>query len=138
MRVLRDVRTFWPALIVVAALAGGRGMAQTPSSSPNAINYAAFPISVAAGTYDLYSVVVDFPPGSGTFRHVHGGPVVVTVISGELVLQRAGAERVLKPGESVIENPGDVHALLNRSGAPARMAAGELIPKGAPETTVVK
>jgi len=62
----------------------------------------------------------------------------VTVISGELVLQRSVGERILKPGESVIENPGDVHALINRSGEAARIAASELIPKGAAETTVVR
>jgi quercetin dioxygenase-like cupin family protein len=131
-------RSVGVAVLVVVAVAGGPGMAQSPASSPIATNYAAFPISVAAGTYDLYAVVVDFPPGSGTLRHIHGGPVVVTVITGELLLERAGGERVLKPGDSIIENPGDVHALVNRSGASARMAASELIPKGAAETTVVK
>ena len=95
-------------------------------------------LGIAAGTYDLYAFVVEFPPGSGTPRHIHGGPVVVTVISGELVLQRSVGERILRAGDSVIENPGDVHALINRSATAARIAASELIPKGAAETTIVK
>jgi quercetin dioxygenase-like cupin family protein len=139
MRIVSYGRTACAALVVAITVAGGPGMAQTPATAPIATNFVAFPIAVSAGTYDLYAVVVDFPPGSATLRHVHGGPVVVTVITGELVLQRAtGGERVLKSGDSIIENPGDVHALLNRSGASARIAASELIPKCAAETTVVK
>jgi quercetin dioxygenase-like cupin family protein len=118
----------------IGTVATGRG---TPAAVA-VVTSAAFPVAVAAGTYDLYAFVVEFPPGSATPRHIHGGPVVVTVISGELVLQRSVGERILKAGESVIENPGDVHALINRSGTAARIAASELIPKGAAETTVVK
>jgi quercetin dioxygenase-like cupin family protein len=54
----------------------------------------------------------------------------VTVISGELVLQRSVGERILRTGESVIENPGDVRALLNRSATAARIVASELIREG--------
>jgi quercetin dioxygenase-like cupin family protein len=127
--------------LAVLAVTVSIGTVATGQGTPAAVavvTSAAFPVAVAAGTYDLYAFVVEFPPGSGTPRHIHGGPVVVTVISGELVLQRSVGERILKAGESVIENPGDVHALINRSGTPARIAASELIPKGAAETTVVK
>ena len=128
------------ALAVVAQTAsiGSVATGQGAQATVAVVTSAAFPVGVAAGVYDLYAFVVEFPPGSGTPRHVHGGPVVVTVISGELVLQRSVGERILKAGESVIENPGDVHALINRSTTAARIAASELIPKGAAETTVVK
>jgi quercetin dioxygenase-like cupin family protein len=128
-------------LLAVVAITASIGTVATGQGTPMTVavvTSAAFPIAVAAGTYDLYAFVVEFPPGSGTPRHIHGGPVVVTVISGELVLQRSVGERILRAGESVIENPGDVHALINRSAAAARIAASELIPKGAAETTVVK
>jgi quercetin dioxygenase-like cupin family protein len=62
----------------------------------------------------------------------------VTVVTGQLMLERAGRERVVKAGESFLETPGDVHALSNRTAVPARISAAELIPEGAAETTVVK
>lgn len=125
------------AILAVGPVIGAVTANQHPYS-PATVTVAAFPIPVTAGVYDLYEFVVDFPPGSATARHVHGGPVLVTVITGQLVLQRAGGERVVKAGESFLEVPGDVHALVNRSPAPARIGAAELIPKGAAETTVVK
>ena len=126
------------AVVPVTASIGSVATGQGAQAAVAVVTSAAFPVGVAAGVYDLYAFVVEFPPGSGTPRHVHGGPVVVTVISGELVLQRSVGERILKAGESVIENPGDVHALINRSATTARIAASELIPKGTAETTVVK
>lgn len=135
----RRSRVVLGALAVFAAGAaiGAVAARQTPASTHTAA-VAMYPISVTAGTYRLYDFVVDFPPGSATPRHVHGGPVVVTVVTGQLVLERAGGAKVIKTGESFIEEPGDVHALANRSHAPARIAAAELIPQGAEETTVVK
>jgi quercetin dioxygenase-like cupin family protein len=126
------------AIVAGTASIGTVATGQGRPAAVAVVTSAAFPVAVTAGAYDLYAFVVEFPPGSSTPRHIHGGPVVVTVISGELVLQRSVGERILKAGESVIENPGDVHALLNRSAAAARIAASELIPKGAAETTVVK
>jgi quercetin dioxygenase-like cupin family protein len=139
MRV-RRLRTASCALVLVAVTASIGTVATGQGTLPTVavVTSAAFPVSVTAGAYDLYAFVVEFPPGSGTPRHIHGGPVVVTVISGELILQRSVGERILRAGESVIENPGDVHALINRSATIARIAASELIPKGAAETTVVK
>ena len=92
------------ALAVVAQTAsiGSVATGQGAQATVAVVTSAAFPVGVAAGVYDLYAFVVEFPPGSGTPRHVHGGPVVVTVISGELVLQRSVGERILKAGESVI------------------------------------
>lgn len=137
---LNSLRGASCALAVVAVTASMGTVATGQGAPPTVavVTSAAFPVAVAAGTYDLYAFVVEFPPGSGTPRHVHGGPVVVTVISGELVLQRSVGERILRAGDSVIENPGDVHALINRSATAARIAASELIPKGAAETTIVK
>jgi len=126
------------AAVAMTASIGTVATAQGTPAAVAVVTSAAFPVAVAAGTYDLYAFVVEFPPGSGTPRHIHGGPVVVTVISGELVLQRSVGERILRAGDSVIENPGDVHALINRSATAARIAASELIPKGAAETTIVK
>lgn len=137
MNIRRRVVVWAAAVLAVGAVLGavtlGRGQ-----PSPSTVTMAAYPISVTAGGYKLYDFVVDFPPGSATPRHVHGGPVVVTVITGQLVLERTGGARVVKTGESFLEVPGDVHALMNRGATPARISAAELIPEAAAETTVVK
>jgi quercetin dioxygenase-like cupin family protein len=93
---------------------------------------------VKAGAYDLVTVVFDFAPGSGVPKHVHGGPVVVTVLSGEMTLQQGGGEKVVKAGESWTEKPGDVHAVVNKSEGITRVAVSLLLPKGAAATTLVK
>jgi quercetin dioxygenase-like cupin family protein len=129
---------FWALLVLIASAVIGAVTAGRGHPSPTTVTVAAYPISVTAGAYRIYDFVVDFPPGGVTPRHVHGGPVVVTVIAGQLVLQRAGGERVVKAGESFLEDPGDVHALVNRGAVPARISAAELIPNGAAETTVVR
>jgi quercetin dioxygenase-like cupin family protein len=134
----RRVFTWGVAGILAAALAGGAATARQGHPSTHTVAVAAYPVAVATGAYKIYDFVVDFPPGSETPRHVHGGPVVVTVVTGQLVLERAGRERVVKAGESFLETPGDVHALSNRTAAAARISAAELIPEGAAETTVVK
>jgi Cupin domain len=138
IRVPRSPVVLRALAVLVAGSAIGAGTAGQAPPSPAAAATAAFPISVTDGLYDLYDFVVDFPPGSATARHVHGGPVVVTVITGQLVLERAGGDRIVKAGESFLEVAGDVHALVNRSATPARIVAAELIPKGAAEATVVK
>jgi len=97
-----------------------------------------FPISAAAGEYELVNQVLDLPPGAGVANHTHGGPMVVTVISGELTLIEAGTESLVKPGESWTENVGYVHAVANRGNTTVRLALGYLIPKGAARTTMVK
>jgi quercetin dioxygenase-like cupin family protein len=124
--------------VLAAALAAGAATAAQGPPSTHTVAVAAYPVAVASGAYKIYDFVVDFPPGSETPRHVHGGPVVVTVISGQLVLERGGRARVVKAGESFLETPGDVHALSNRTAVPARISAAELIPEGAAETTIVK
>jgi quercetin dioxygenase-like cupin family protein len=74
--------------------------AQTNMSAPVNIVLQSFPITVAAGDYELISQVLDLPAGSGIPNHMHGGPVAVTVITGEVTLIEVGSERLVKSGES--------------------------------------
>lgn len=139
MRIQRCRVFTWGVLGMLAvALAAGAATARQGHPSTHTVVVAAYPVAVSTGAYKIYDFVVDFPPGSETPRHVHGGPVVVTVVTGQLTLERAGRERVVNAGESFLETPGDVHALSNRTAVPARISAAELIPVGAAETTVVK
>ena len=121
-----------PGIIVTAAVA------QTGAPGPVNVVLQAFPITVAAGDYELINQVLDLPVGSGVSNHFHGGPVVVTVISGEVTLIEAGGERVVKSGESWTESVGYVHAVANKGTSSARVVASYLVPKGAARTTMVK
>lgn len=88
--------------------------------------------------YDLLTIIMDFPSGAGVPRHIHGGSVLVTVLSGEITLKEKGGEMVKKTGESWTEKPGDEHAVVNAGTATVRVVVTMLLPKGAEATTVVK
>ena len=120
-----------PGIVTVAK-------AQTDTPAPVNIVLQSFPITVAAGDYELINQVLDLPAGSGVPNHMHGGPVVVTVITGEVTLIQAGSERVVKSGESWTESVGYVHAIANRGTSTARVVASYLIPKRAARTTIIK
>ena len=112
--------------------------AQTDTPAPVNIVLQSFPITVAAGDYELINQVLDLLAGSSVPNHMHGGPVVVTVIAGEVTLMEAGREQVVKSGESWTESVGYVHAIANRGTSTARVVASYLIPKGAARTTIIK
>lgn len=124
--------------LVISGIMIAAAVAQT--AAPALSNFAlySFPIAVAAGDYDLINQVLDLPPGSGVPNHSHGGPVVVTVIAGEVTLIEGGGERVVKSGESWTESVGYVHAVTNKGASTARVVASYLIPKGVARTTPVK
>jgi quercetin dioxygenase-like cupin family protein len=132
-----------PALLFagIVILAGTgtavRAVAQGPMPEPTGIARATFPINSEGREYDLNTYVLDFAPGAGVPPHFHGGPVVVTVLQGEITLQEKGREDVIRAGESWTENPGDVHAVINQGTVNCRVVASMLLPKGAKETTLV-
>lgn len=128
------------ALILWAAISGLGTVAvgQAGPAGPATVSQAAFPLTVKAGAYDLITVVFDFAPGSGVPKHVHGGPIVATVVSGEMTLQQGGEEKVIKAGKSWTEKTGDVHAVVNKSAGITRVVVSLLLPKGATATTLIK
>ncbi|MBI5674752.1 MAG: cupin domain-containing protein [Nitrospirae bacterium] len=103
---------------------------------PNEISKASFPLVVKTGDYDLLTIVLDFPTGSGFLPHSHGGYVLATVLEGEMTLQDKGAERKVKAGESWTENPGDVHSVINQGTVNTRVVVAMLLPKGSSATTM--
>jgi len=105
---------------------------------PVVVSQAKFPISLQSGEYELQSVILDFAPGVGMSQHMHGGHVVVVVLSGSMILKEKGTERVIKTGGSWTENPGDLHAVMNAGKTKTRVAVSVLLPKGAEFTTMVK
>jgi quercetin dioxygenase-like cupin family protein len=85
----------------------------------------------------LVQVILEFAPGAGVPLHHHGGPVVVTVLMGEITLRESGTERTVKAGESWTEQPGAPHAAFNKSSGVLRVAVSVLLPKGAEVTTLL-
>jgi quercetin dioxygenase-like cupin family protein len=89
-----------------------RAVGQAPAPTPVQVSLMSFPITVTAGDYALVNQVLDLPPGSGVPLHYHSGPVVVTVVTGELTLVDAAGERIVRAGESWTEKAGDKHAIM--------------------------
>jgi quercetin dioxygenase-like cupin family protein len=120
----------------VAAADEKGGQAAIPG--PTVVSQAKYPLNVGSGEYDLITRIQEFPAGAGVANHMHGGHVLVTVLSGEMTLREKGTEKIVKAGESWTESPGDVHAVVNAGTTTARVVATFLLPKGAEMTTFVK
>jgi quercetin dioxygenase-like cupin family protein len=96
-----------------------------------------FPLGVAAGEAKLVNVIVDFAPGAATPQHVHGGPVLATVLSGTVTVHNPGETHVYRTGESWTEFPNNPHHAVNEGAEPARISVAAILPKGAPLTSPV-
>jgi quercetin dioxygenase-like cupin family protein len=82
---------------------------------------------------------VTIPPGGNEGRHLHSGPLVLRVISGELTLDYEGkATKTYKPGDSFTVETGKQHEGHNRGTVPMVAIAAFVTPKGAPITTQVQ
>jgi quercetin dioxygenase-like cupin family protein len=125
------------ALLAPLALVGAvRGQEMPPG--PTVPFEGSYPVTVAAGEYDLVYLVLDFAPGSAIPFHFHGGPAAVVGMEGELTLRPEGAaEKKLRPKDVVNESMGAKHEMLNISNSLARISAAILLPKGAELTTVL-
>lgn len=127
--------------VLAAWILGGfvtRAAGQAPPTTPVQVSLMSFPITVTAGDYALVNQVLDLSPGSGTPLHYHSGPVVVTVVTGELTLVDEAGERIVRAGGSWTEKAGDKHAIVNKSAGTVRVVSSALFPKGVARTTVVK
>ncbi len=86
----------------------------------------------------VITIVLDFAPGAWTPAHWHGGPLLVTVIEGELAMRQQGTERTFKAGELWIEYPGVVHAAGNKTSGTATVVVTFLMPRGGRLTSLVQ
>jgi quercetin dioxygenase-like cupin family protein len=104
---------------------------------PAAVPAAQNPVAELAGEFEVVQLIVDFPAGTWTPSHTHGGMLLVTVTAGELTVRdEQGAERVYKTGESFTETPGPFLEIGNAGESLASVATVALLPKGAKLTTV--
>ena len=91
-----------------------------------------------AGEFEVIDLILEFPPGSVTPSHIHGGPGMATVLEGEVVFTTEGkAGQVTRPGEFYLDVAGSVHTAANQTDRPARVSYVILLPKGAAVTTVM-
>jgi quercetin dioxygenase-like cupin family protein len=83
-------------------------------------------------------LVVDFPPGAWTSWHTHGGQAINLVLEGEITLRHADEERPYRAGQAWTDSTGQVHAAGNSGSGKARLLTNFLLPRGAPQITVVQ
>jgi quercetin dioxygenase-like cupin family protein len=104
---------------------------------PTLVHHSSIEVERPAGALQLVHLVLDFDPGVWTPRHMHGGEELVTLTTGELILQRRGETQVFTAGESWLNSSGLVHAAGNEGASLAQAVASFLLPAGRPLTTVV-
>ena len=139
MKVLKQL--LFPALMMflwISVAAADEKGGQAAKPGPTEVSQAKYSLTVGSGEYDLITRILDFAAGAWTANHMHGGNVLVTVVSGEITTREKGTEKIFKAGERWTESPGNVHAVGNAGTAPARVVAVFLLPKGAEVTTIVK
>jgi len=89
------------------------------------------------GPIDIATVHVTFQPGGSTGWHVHPGPALVTVKTGQLTLHRAKGctTRTFAAGQTFLEfGPKDVNLTRNETGGVTETVVTFLLPVGAPIT----
>jgi hypothetical protein len=89
------------------------------------------------GPIDVATVHVTFQAGGSTGWHVHPGPALVTVKTGQLTLHRAKGcrSRTLSAGQTFLEfGPRDVNLTRNETGGVTETVVTFLLPVGAPIT----
>jgi quercetin dioxygenase-like cupin family protein len=139
MRGIRILLTVAALLTPLLALGASGAIGAPAADAGPTISYqGTYPITVAAGDYDLTYLVLDFAPGAEIPLHYHGGPALIVGMEGMLTLRPEGQpEHMLMPGDVMNEKAGARHAMINTTNADTKVMAVVLLPKGAQLTTVV-
>ena len=131
---------WWTLAAGLVLVACGAGTAGNPVKAPPT-STVLFQMSVPNPTindgFDEIVQIFEFAPGSWTAMHSHGGPGLVTVVSGEVTERIGSSERVFKTGQSWTDGAGTAHQVGNTSGSTALTVATLMISKGAAVTTPV-
>ena len=125
-------------LVFSSAVMADEKTGTTATPGPNTVSQASSPITIQTGEYDLKTIILEFSPGVGMAKHMHGGHVLATVLQGEMTLNDKAGERILRAGESWTEGPGDQHSVVNAGTTAARVVVNMMLPKGAEPTTRIK
>jgi quercetin dioxygenase-like cupin family protein len=126
--------------VVVSALIGllpaGLAFGQELPPGTSTVFNKRFEAASVPGPIELIQVVLDLPPGAGLPSHMHGGQTFVTLVEGALTVREEGGERTYQAGETFVEQPGEVHSVVNPTSGTTRLLVSYVLPKGAPQTTV--
>ena len=77
----------------------------------------------------LRATEVDFAPGGTVGDHLHAGPGIRYLVSGELTMtDDSGKEQVVKKGEYFYESGDKSVKVINKGSAPAKLMVVELLP----------
>ena len=125
------------AFAVAATLVAGVAIGQQIAPGPVPRVQSTFAVESLPVPAQIVQAVLDFPAGTVVPPHVHGGAAYITIIEGELVVHGPDGANTYRSGDTLIEQPGQVYAAFNQTGATASLVVTYLIPKGAPTTTVV-
>jgi quercetin dioxygenase-like cupin family protein len=108
---------------------------QPAPATPNKTLYSFTLATSISGGYSLIQQVLDFAPGSQTLKHRHGGPGVITVIQGQVILNSDGIDKAYSVGDSFAEMPGQTLQAFNWGSSELILVATYLLPDGAQLTT---
>ncbi len=108
-----------------------RPSANVETASPKVVFEAWFPgLTIDAAFTDVL-LVRDFPKGSGTGVHQHGGPALIMTTDGAFTTHEENIDRRYTAGESFTEKLGHTHEGFNDEDTPARIIASYLLTEGA-------
>jgi quercetin dioxygenase-like cupin family protein len=135
-------------LALCVAIMAGAGLKTTALGQPDrdaafqggrrVVAESRFIVTDPSAQAELVQLVVDFEPGAWTSLHTHGGQAINLVLEGEITLRHGGVDRLHRAGESWTDSTSQVHAAGNTGSGKARLLTNFLLPKGAPQITVVQ
>jgi quercetin dioxygenase-like cupin family protein len=123
--------------VLAACGAGSTAATVKAPPAPTVLYQVSVPNPTISDSFDEIVQIFEFAPGSWTAMHSHGGPGLVTVVSGEVTERIGPSEKVFKTGQSWTDGAGTAHQVGNTSGSRAVTVATLLISKGAAVTTPV-
>jgi len=130
------------AMVVVAFTVPHGGKPTLPVAgrpAPASLNKTLYSFTLdspgVSGPYSLVQQVLDFAPGSQTTKQRVGGPGVITVLQGQVVVNTDGVASTFKAGESFTEMPGQTLQVLNQGSSDLILAATFALPDGVQLTT---
>ena len=86
--------------------------------------------------YEVVLTEASLAVGQREGRHTHPGTLVGRIYEGELTLEREGQPTiVLKPGDSILIEPGQVHEGINTGSVTMKALAFFVVEKGKPLST---
>jgi hypothetical protein len=133
-------------LLLGAALLGAT-QAQSQAAPPpqfKVVSAHAFTPPPLPAAVQVEQDVLDLPAGVCTGFHIHGGPGIETVLTGEIVVLTRGAattpdsSQTFEAGEAYNYPAGAAHNFCNMTQLPASYTAAFLLLDGAPPVSPVK